>query len=231
MYTDSINHLDLKSSTLEGVDDETEGSRGVGTGKDVFVHEETPGEVLKLPCLAETSNLEEEDTIVLQHLVDLAEEGTQVTDTDVLSHLEAGDLVVAAGGKGNVAVVHAEDVGLVLLNARLPEAVVAPSSLVAAERDTRDVSTVVDGGEAGECAPSAANVEHLLALLDANLLADNGHLVVLELLEALLLVDVGDDAGSVDHAWAEEPAVEIVAAVVVVADLLFVWCVLVYIMY
>ena len=40
------------------------------------------------------------------------------------------------------------------------------------------------------------------------LFADDGELVVLELLEGLLAGDVGDDAGSVDHAGAEEPVME-----------------------
>jgi hypothetical protein len=220
--TDSISHLDLEAGTLEGVDDEAEGSRSVSTGEDVFVHEQTPGEVLELPCLAETGDLQEEDTVVLEHVVDLAEEGTQVTDTDVLGHLEAGDLVVAAGGDGDLAVVHAEDLGLVLLDANALEAVVAPGGLVATECDTSNVCTVICRSELGECTPTAADVEHPLALLQADLLANNGHLVVLELLERLLLVDVGDDTRGVDHAWAEEPAVEVVTAVVVVADLLLV---------
>ena len=221
--TNSIDHLDLETSTLKSVDDEAQRSRSVGTGEDVFVHEQTPGEILKLPCLAETSDLEKEDTIVLKHIVDLTEEATQVTNTDVLSHLETSNLVVTTRGNGDLAVVHAEDLGLILLDTNAPETVVAPGSLVATECDPSDVSTVVGRGELGEGTPTAADVEHLLALLKADLLANNSHLVVLELLESLLLVNVGDDTGSVDHAWAKEPAVEVVAAVVVVTDLLLVW--------
>lgn len=40
----------------------------------------------------------------------------------------------------------------------------------------------------------------------AYLFADDGELVVLELLEALIDVDVADDARRVDHARAKEPA-------------------------
>ena len=173
MYTDGVNHLDFKTSTLERIDDETKRSRSVGTREDVFVHEETPGEVLELPSLTETSDLEEEDTIVVEHVVNLAEERAQVADTDVLGHLETGNLVVATRRKGNITVVHAENVGLALFDARLPEAVVAPSSLVATESDTSDVSAVVDGGEPGKSSPTAANVEHLLALLQADLFTDD----------------------------------------------------------
>jgi hypothetical protein len=84
------------------------------------------------------------------------------------------------------------------------------------------VGVIVDRGELGKGSPATANIEQLLALLELDLLADNGELVVLELLKGLLLVDIGDNARGVDHAWAQEPAVEVIAAVVVVADLLLI---------
>lgn len=223
MYTNSVNHLYLETSTLEGVDDETERSRRVGTRENVLVHKETPGEVLELPSFAKSSNLQEEDTVIVEHVVDLAEESTQVTDTDVLSHLKTGDLVVATRGDGNFAVIHAENVGLFSLNASLPETVVAPSSLVTTQRNTSDLCAIVYGGELCECAPSAANVEHFLARLQVDLLADNRHLVVLQLFQALFFVDIRDDARGVDHAGTEEPAVEVITTVIMVADLFFVW--------
>lgn len=37
--TDGVNTLDLESGGLESVDDEPEGSAGVGAGEDVLVHE------------------------------------------------------------------------------------------------------------------------------------------------------------------------------------------------
>ena len=52
-----VNALDLKTGTLEFVDDEAKGSASVGTGENVLVHEETPDEILVLPRLAETSDL------------------------------------------------------------------------------------------------------------------------------------------------------------------------------
>ena len=222
VYTNCVDHLDFKASGLESVDNESERSRSVSTWEDILVHEKTPGEVLELPGLTETGNLEEEGTVIVEHVVNLAEKATETTNTDVLSHLETGDLVEAALRDGNVAVVHAENSGLVFLDARLPEAVITPSSLVATKSDTSNVCTVVDRGEASKSAPTATNVEHPLVLLQVDLLADDGHLVVLELLEALLLVDIGNHTGSVDHAWTEEPAVEVVAAVVVVSDLFLV---------
>lgn len=40
-------------------------------------------------------------------------------------------------------------------------------------------------------------------------MAYNGKLVVLQLLKGLLGVRVADDAGGIDHAWAEEPGEEL----------------------
>jgi len=175
-----------------------------------------------LPRLADTSVLHEEDTVIIEHVVDLAEEGGEVTDTDVLGHFETGDLVVLALGDGSVAVVHAEDAALLLGDAEAAETAVTPGSLVATESDTSDLSTVVGRSELGEGTPATAEVEHAVTSLKSNLLADDGELVVLQLLEGLFLVDFRDDTRGVDHARAEEPRVEVVTAVVVVADLLLV---------
>ena len=61
-----------------------------------------------------------------------------------------------------------------------------------------------------------------LARLQPQFLAHQLQLVVLELLERLLPRRVADDTRRVDHARAEEPIVKVVAAVVVVADLVLV---------
>lgn len=222
VHTNRVNALDLETSTLELIDSPAKRSRGVSTGEDIFVHEKTPSKVLVLPALAQTGVLHEENTVVIKHVVDLAEKGREVAHTDVLRHLETGDLVVLALGNGGIAVVHAENTGLVLRNANLAQAVVAPGCLVAAESNTSDVGAVVCRGEFGEGTPATAQVEHAFAGFEANLLANNGELVVLELFKRLFLVDVGDDAGGVDHAGSEEPAVKVIAAVVVVTHLLLV---------
>jgi len=220
--TNGVNALNFETSTLELVDSPSEGSRSVSTGEDVLVHEKTPDEVLVLPRLADTSVLHEEDTVVIEHVVDLAEESREVTNTDVLGHFETGDLVVLALGNGSVAVVHAQDTALLLGDTELAETAVAPGSLVAAESDTGNLSTVVGRSELGESAPATAEVEHAITSLESNLLADNGQLVVLQFLKSLFLVDVGNDTRSVDHARTKEPGVEVVTAVVVVADLLLI---------
>ena len=222
MHTDSVNALDLEASALERANKEVERSRSVSTGEDIFVHEQTPDEVLVLPGLTETSDLKEEDTIVGEHVADLAQELAEVTNADVLGHLETGDLVEATLGDGNIAVVHTENAGLLLGDAGVAQTTVAPGSLVAAESDTSSVGTVVDRSELGKGTPTTADVEHLLTGLEADFLADNGKLVVLKLLERFLSVDVGDDTRSVDHTRAKEPSVEVVTTVVVVADLLLV---------
>lgn len=222
MNTNGINALDFETGTLELINSPAERSRSVSTREDVLVHEKTPDEILVLPRLAETGVLHEEDSVIVEHVVDLLEEGGEVTDTDVLGHFQTGDLVVLALGDGGVAVVHAENTGLLLGNADLAKASVAPGSLVAAESNTGDLSAIVGRCELGKSTPTAAEIEHALASLEGNLLTDDGQLVVLELFKRLFLVDVRDDTGSVDHAGTEEPAVEVVTAVVVVADLLLV---------
>lgn len=145
-----------------------------------------------------------------------------MTDTDVLSHLKTGDLVVAALGDRNVTVIHAENLALLLGDANLAHGAVAPGSLVATKSNTGNLGAIVFAGESGEGAPATANIQQSLILLELNLLADNGHLVVLELLERLLRVDVRDDTRGVDHARAEEPAVEVITTVIVVSNLLLI---------
>ena len=220
--TNGVNALDLETGTLELVDSPAKRSRGVSTRENVLVHEKTPDEILVLPRLADTSVLHEEDTVVVEHVVNLAQERREVTDTDVFGHLKTGDLVVLALRNGSVAVIHAEDAALLLGNTELAETAVTPGSLVATESDASDLSTVVGRSELGEGTPATAEVEHAVTSLESNLLADNGQLVVLQFLKSLFLVDVGDDTRSVDHARAEEPRVEVITAVVVVADLLLV---------
>jgi hypothetical protein len=181
------------------------------------------GTNLVLPALSQTSDLQEEGTVILEHVVDLLEEGAEVPDTDVLGHFETGDLVVLSGGNGSVAVVHAQDLRLRLWDTVATEAAVAPGSLVASESDTSDMSAKVLRSKAGERSPATSEIKHLVARLQVNLGTDDLELVVLKLLESLLLRDVGDDTGSVNHARAQEPTVEVITAVVVIADLLLIW--------
>lgn len=214
-----VNALDLKTGTLEFVDNEAKRSASVGTGEDVLVHEKTPDEILVLPRLAETSDLQEEDTIVIKHVVDLGQEAGEVAHTDVLSHFKTGDLLVASGNTWSITVVQAVDAALRVFDTGIAETIVTPGSLVTTKSDTSNVSAIVDRSVLGQGTPATAKVQNGVARLKTNLLANNGKLVVLELLKSLLFVDVTDQTGGVDHARTQEPSVEVVASVVVVADL------------
>jgi hypothetical protein len=221
--TDGVDVLDLESGRLQLVDEEAERGRCIGTREDVLVHEQAPNEILVLPRATQTRNLQEEDTIVVHHVINLLKESLKEADADVLSHLETSDLVVTTLGNRDIAVVHAQNLALLLGDARLTQRIVSPRGLVAAQSDTSHLGIKVAAGESSKSTPSTANVQELLALLEANLLTHDSELVVLELLKRLLLVDVGDDARRVDHARAKKPSIEIVTAVVVVTDLLLVY--------
>ena len=101
--TKNINIFDLKSSRLELVNDPAERTRGVCTREDILVHENTPirmltfsmvgqtlvwkpvpDEILILPMGTNTSDLEDEDAIVIEEVVDLPEERLVPADSDVL---------------------------------------------------------------------------------------------------------------------------------------------------
>lgn len=222
VHTDGVNSLNLKAGTLKTVHDETKRSTGISTGEDVLVHEETPDEVLVLPRLAETSNLQEESTVIVEHVIHLRQERREVTDTDVLSHLETGDVLVATLNARSIAVVTAENATLALLDTSLAKTIVTPGSLVTTKSDTGNVSAVVSGGVLSEGSPAAAKIEDLVTGLDANLLTNNSQLVVLELLKGLLPVDVTDNTRGVDHAGAKEPSIEVITSVIVITNLLLI---------
>ena len=219
MHTNGINALNLKSRSFESVDDESKRSASVGTRENVLVHEKTPDKILILPGLAETSDLKEENTIIVKHVVNLGQECGEVADTDVLGHLKTGDFLVASINPGRITIVGANDTALRLINASFTEAIVAPGSLVAAESDTSDVGTVMNRSVLGERTPATAKVEDCITGLNANLLANNSHLVILQFFESFFPVDVANQTGCVDHAGSQEPSVEVIASVVVVTHL------------
>lgn len=222
VHANGINVLDLKASALELVDDKSERGTGVGTGEDVLVHEQTPDEILVLPRLAQTSHLKEESTVVVEHVVDLGEESGKVADTNVLGHFETRDGVVTTRNRGGITIVTAHDAALRFFNASLAEPIVAPGGLVASKSDTSGMSAIVNTGELGKSAPSAAKIEDLVTGLDVDLFTDDGEFVVLHLFKGFLLVDVADDTGRVDHAGAKEPGVKVVTTVIMSTDLLLI---------
>jgi len=243
LTSDSIDALNFETSALKFINEPTKRGRSISTREDIFVHEKPPDKVLlkpmsvifehpkqenfyylKLPRLSQTSDLQEEDSIILEHVVDLTQEGSKVSDTNVFGHFQASNLIIPSSGDRGIAVIHAQNLRLRFLNSIAAEARVPPCGLVAAKSDTGNVGAIVPGSETSESAPSAAKVEHTITILEINFLANDLEFVVLELFERFLLVDVGNNTRSVDHAWAQEPAVEVITAIIMVTNLLFVYC-------
>ena len=217
-----IDPFDFEAGALERIHEPAQRRRRVGAGEDVFVHEQAPDQILVLPAFAQTRDLQEEDPVVVQHVVYLAEEGGEVPHPDVFGHLQAGDLLIPACRHGDVAVVHTQDLALALLDTGFSHGVVAPRGLVPSQCHTGSARTVLRAGVFREGAPSAANVKQGLARLDADLLTHHRKLVILQLLQRLFFIDVRDDAGGIYHPGPEEPTVEVVTSIVMVSNLLLV---------
>lgn len=212
--------LQLETGLLEALDVVPERSRRISTTEDVLVQVQTPDEILVLPGLTQTRQLNIHGTVVVKHIIALAEESSKFANTDVLTHLKLGDLVIL--GTGNITVVHAENAALLVRHTSLAKSIVTPGGLVFSNGKSSNLSTVVQTGELGQGTPATADIQHSLALLQTDLLADNSHLVILHLLEGLFLLSVRDNTRGVDHARTEEPSVVIVTAIVVGANLLLI---------
>lgn len=156
--TDSVNSLDLKSSALDGPDIVVERSRGIGTREDVFVHEKTPDEILILPALSQSSDLQEENSVIVHHFIALSQEASKMSNTNVFGHFKTGDLVVFSFWNRDITIVHAENVALLLGDASLAKSIVAPSGLVATKGDTSSFCTIVDTSKFCQGSPSASNI-------------------------------------------------------------------------
>ena len=116
MNPNGINLLDLESSTLQAADVKAKRSRSISAWEDVLVHEKTPYEIFVLPALSQTSDLNEKDSVIIEHIMNLFHEGCKMSNTNMLSHLETCDLVVAASWEvwvfrqvGDVAIVEIEN--------------------------------------------------------------------------------------------------------------------------
>lgn len=199
--TEDVNVLDLKAVIFELTNDPVESAACIGTREDIFVHEQTPDEILVLPDGADTSDLEDEDTIVVEEIIDLTQELTIATDTDVFSHLERDNLVKGTWSILDITEVLAENASLGGVNTVGLDAGVSEGGLLAGEGNAGSVDTVVLGSKGDEGTPSASNVQETIAGLEAKFLADDGELVILELFEGFSLGEVGDDTTRVDHTW------------------------------
>lgn len=220
--TNVVDQHDLETGTFKFSNNKVQRSRSIGTWENVLVHEKTPDQVLELPVLTQTGVLQKEDTVIVQHVVNLRQERAELTDTNVLSHLQAGDLLVTTFWHRSVSVVTALNSQLGLWNTISGQSSHSVLGLVLTQGDTGHMGPVVIRSVGGQSTPATAKVQHGLTFLKADLLAHNLQLVVLQLLKSLFSSDVGDDTRSVDHARTKEPGVEVVTTVVVVSDLLFV---------
>ena len=156
-------------------------------------------------------------SVVRSHL-NLVEVGLEVSEANVLSHLNGADGVELLSVR-NISVIGDDEVDASLSGSGLLGLVVVGTPLGAflAQSDTGGAGLELPVGVAHEGSPTAANVEHAVALLEPDLLADLPHFVVLGALEGVILRL--ENCTCVDHPWAEEGVEEVVSPVVVVGNL------------
>lgn len=97
--------------------------------------QETPVEILKLPTRPDPSDLEHEDTIVLEQVVNLVQEGRVPPDSNVFGHFERDNLVELASLGGEVSEVGAENSTLRRFDAVLSETLVTERGLLLGKGD------------------------------------------------------------------------------------------------
>ena len=95
MHANGVDASDLKPGAFQLIDDKAQGRTGICPREDVLVHKQAPDEVLILPRFAYPCNLQEENTIVIKHIIDLRKEAGEVPDANMLRHLETGDLLIS----------------------------------------------------------------------------------------------------------------------------------------
>lgn len=149
--------FDLPPSALKAADVVSKRSGRVSTRKYVLVQEKPPDEVLVLPRLAQTRELDVHRTVILKHIIALTEERRESANTHMLTHLDLGNLVEFPCR--DITVVHTQDVALTLGDTRAAEGVVAPGGLVSGKGSARDMRAVVDAGKLSEGAPAATDIQ------------------------------------------------------------------------
>src|SRR4030095_11335698 len=187
-------------------------AREIAVGEHVAVQE--VGLTRALPVGLVVDAVVQVEAAVDQHLLHAPEERGVVRDADVLDHPDRGDLVVTGVG-GQIAQVPVLDQAAVLEPLALDPGG-RPLRLLARQGHPVGPDAVVLRGPDAESAPAAADVEHPLARLQAQLAADQIELVGVRLLESCLggaVVGAG-----VDHQRIEEQGVEVVRDVVMVRD-------------
>lgn len=124
-----------------------------------------------------------------------------------LGHFQRGNLIESTGTVLNLAEVFAENPRSSGIDAIVFDTLVTELSLVACESNAGSIAAIVLRSESDEGAPATPNIEVTITGLKSELLADDGQLVVLELLKRFLVLEILDDATCVDHARAEEPEI------------------------
>mmetsp|Transcript_110642 Transcript_110642/g.226327 ORF Transcript_110642/g.226327 Transcript_110642/m.226327 type:complete len:342 (-) Transcript_110642:175-1200(-) len=208
--------MHLEACQLQLVNVPVQRGGSVRAGEDVARHEKAPSEVLEIRSLPEAGHLHEEEAIILQHLPHRPEVDLEVLQANVLGHLHRDDLV-ELHLLGDLPIVHAENINLVA-EACLLRRVTAVLRPLDREGHADGLGFVVLCRVAQQRAPTAADVQDAFVLLQHELVAKEGHLVVLGSLQGLL--QTLEDGASVDHAWAHEGLEEVVAAVIMLRNLL-----------
>ena len=139
------------------------------------------------------------------------EEGWVLRVADRLEHLDRGDLRELSLERAVVLEADLDAVG----EAGRRDALAGELELLLGERDAGDPRPVLAGRHQREAAPAAADLEHVVAGAQAQLVADRAQLPLLCLLERVALLP---ERAGVGHRLVEEEPVEVVAEVVVVLD-------------
>ena len=71
VHANGVDALDLEPGAFQPVDEPAQRRRRVRPGEDVLVHKEAPDQILVLPAFPDAGDLQEEDAVVVQHVVDL----------------------------------------------------------------------------------------------------------------------------------------------------------------
>jgi len=87
---------DLKATPFQLTSVPVHRAGGIGTWEDILTHEVAPNEIFVSPVAAEPGNLQEEDAIGLKECLNLGHIILVVADANMLTHLEAGNLIELA---------------------------------------------------------------------------------------------------------------------------------------
>lgn len=127
-----------------------------------------------------------------------------------LGHLETNDLGEGTFLRGDFSVVHAKDAGAGGITTIILNPFITELGLILSEGDTSNFTAIVLVCKSSEGAPSTSDIEQAIVGLEVEFLANDGQLVILELLEALFFFDIQNDARGINHARTKEPFVKVV---------------------